>query len=661
MIIFLREKFIAQLFMWVIAIVFLVGTVFLYSNTRGGDANPEGEVVLKINNAEVTRGEFESAVANAMESQRRNQRFGGAPDREQIQKNVIDRWVQQTILGSVDIGDAEVKNYIRSDAERVKQYNLYQQWGVADLYTDNVRLELSTDALRNSVQALELVTDAEAERAYQLEADKAKIKFIEFKSNDYTSSIEVDDAEAEAYFEKNRDSYKVEEQVNVKFIKVNPADLVTSEEVETYYKENEKEFTTPEAVKARHILKKFPDNATEEQKAETKTAAEELLKTLNAELAAGADFAELAKKHSEGPSAPQGGALRGRNPKLPPGDYFARGDMVKPFEAAAFDTLNPGEVSGLVETSYGYHIIKLEEKKAPETQPFTDAQYEIQQRLVQVSGVDKAKKIAEDLLFDIEIRNYDQALALEAYKQLSLTALETGLFSRDATTIPHIGATWGYQGLVDELFDIEVNVIKVIEAKKRTGAGQEVEAYFVATVLDKKPAAIPPFEDVKTKVIDGTSKIDGLRKEKAKARALADAQNLFNQREDVTSLDALLEKYKAPEHLAADRLSVQESNPFSLSPTSDYIAGVGNSAEVMFAAFQMKVNDLAGPFKGTNGVYIIQLVEREEPDVEAFRTDPAEKARHRQTLIQAKKREAYLNWFAARKEASELWIHPDYR
>ena len=659
MIIFLREKFIAQLFMWIIAIVFLVGTVFLYSNTRGGDGDPQGEVVLKINNAEVKRGEFESAVANAMESQRQNQRFG-APDKDQIQKNVIDRWVQQTILGSVNIGDAEVKNYIRSDASRVEQYNLYQQWGVADLYTDNVRLQLSTDALRNSVQALELVTDTEAERAYQLEADKAKIKFIEFKNNDYTSMIEVDDAAAKAYFEENRDNYKVEEQVNVKFIKVNPADLVSDEDIRTYYEENQKEFTTPEAVKARHILKKFPDNATDEQKAETKTDAEELLKTVNAELAAGADFAELAKKHSEGPSGAQGGALRGRNPKLPPGDYFARGDMVKPFEETAFDTLKPGEVSGLVETSYGYHIIKLEEKKSPEMQPFEQAQFEIGQKLVQVSGVDKAKKIAEDLLFDIEIQDYDKALALEAYKQLSLAALETGFFSRDATTIPQIGATWGYQGLVDELFDMEVNVSQVIEAKKRTG--QEVEAYFVATILDKKPAAIPPFEEIKKGVIKGTSNIDGLEKEKAKERAFADAQNLFNQRGDATSLDTLLEKYKAPEGLAADRLSVQESNPFSLSPTSDYyIAGVGNSAETMFAAFQMKVDDIAGPFKGNNGVYIIQLVEREEPDVEAFRTDPAEKARHRQALIQAKKRETYLNWFAARKEASELWIHQDYR
>ena len=653
MIIFLREKFIAQLFMWIIAIVFLVGTVFLYTNTRGGGEDPEGEVVLKVNNAELKRGEFESAVANAMESQRRNQRFGGAPNREQIQKDVINRWVQQTILGSVDIRDAEVKNYIRSDANRVKQYNLYQQWGVVDIYTDNVRLELSTDALRNSVQALELVTDAEAERAYQLEADKAKIKFIEFKDNDYTAIIEVDDAEVEAYFEKNQDNYKAREQVNVKFVRVNPADLVTPEEVQAYYGENQQEFTTPEAVKARHILKQFPKDATDEQKAETKTAAEELLKTVNAELAAGADFAELAKKHSEGPSGAQGGALRGGNPKLPAGDYFARGDMVKPFEEAAFDTLKPGEVSGLVETSYGYHIIKLEEKKAPEIQSFASAQYEIQQKLVQVSGVDKAKKVAEDLLFDIEIQDYDKALALEGYKQLSLIALETGLFSRDAATIPQIGATWGYQGLVDELFDMEVNVIKVIEAKKRTG--QDVEAYFVATILDKKPAAIPPFEEIKADVIDG------LKEEKAKERAFADAQNLFSQRGDATSLDSLLEKYKTPEGLTADRLSVQESNLFSLSPTSDYIAGVGNSAETMFAAFQMKVNDIAGPFKGNNGVYIIQLVEREEPDVEAFRTDPAEKARHRQTLVQAKKRETYLNWFAARKAASELWIHQDYR
>ena len=662
MIIFLREKFIAQLFMWVIAIVFLVGTVFLYSNTRGGGEDPEGEVVLKINNTEVKRGTFENAVADAMESQRRNQRFGGTPNKEQIQKDIIERWVNQSIFGSLNIGDAEVKRYIQSETSRVEQYNQYQQFGAADIYTANVRQQLSTRAIQDGIHVLELVTDTEVEQAYQLEADKVKVKFIEFKYDDYLSTVEVDDAEVKTYFEKNRDSYKLEEQVNVKFIRVNPAALVSDEEIQDYYDENQREFTTLEAVKARHILKKFPDNATDEQKAEVKVAAEELLKTVNAELAAGADFAELAKKHSEGPSAPQGGALRGSNPKLPPGDYFTRGEMVKPFEEAAFDTLKPGGVSGLVETQFGYHIIKLEEKKAPEIQAFADVQYEIRQKLVQVSGVDKAKEVASDLLYEIEIDGYDAALALQRYKDLSLIVLETGLFSRDVSTIPKIGAAWGYQGLIEEFFDLEVNVIKVVEMK-RSGRQEGVEAFLVATVLEKKPAAIPPFEAIKAEVIEGakTGKIDGLRKEKAKERAFTDAQNLFNQRADSPSLDALIEKYKAPEGLAADRLSVQESNLFSLSPTSDYIAGIGNSAETMFAAFQMTVNDIDGPFKGSNAVYIIQLVERQEPDVETFQTDPAEKARHQQTLIQAKKRQALDNWLAARKESSELWIHPDFR
>lgn len=643
MIIFLREKFIAQLFMWVIAIVFLVGTVFLYTNTRGGGGDSEGEVVLRINNTEIKRGTFERAVADAMESQRQNQRFGTPPDRERIQKQVIDGWVQRTILGSTNVGATEVENYIRSDASRVDQYNLYQQWGVADLYADNVRYQLSANAIQNSIHTLELVTDTEAEHAYQLEANKAKVKFIEFKYNDYTSIVEVDDAEALTYFEENQEDYKVEEQINVKFIRVDPANLVTAEEVETYYQENQKEFMTSESVKASHILKKFPEDATDEQKVETKTAAEELLETVNAELAAGTEFAELAKEHSDDTSAAQGGDL----------GYFERGRMVKPFEEAAFDTLKPGEVSGLVETIYGYHIIKVEEKKAPEIRPFADTQYEIQQKLVQASGVDKAKDVASDLLYEIEIQDYDAALKVEKYKHLSLTGMETGFFSRDTPNIPKIGATWSYRGLIDELFDMEVNVRKVIEVKKPRQ--QEVEAYLVATVLAKKPAAIPAFEEIEAQVIDG------LRAEKAKSLAFEAAQNLFNQRADATSLDNLLKKYEIPEGLTADKFPVQESSLFSRSLTSNYVAGMGSSAEVMLAAFQMGLNDIAGPFKGDNGVYIVQLVEREEADLEAFKVDPAEKARHRQALIQAKRRETFANWFAARKEASKLWVHQDYR
>ena len=134
MIIFLREKFIAQLFMWVIAIVFLVGTVLLYNNSQGGSGGPEAEVVLRMGDAEVTRGDFERAVADAMRAARNQQRFGGEPDRGETQKSVIKQWIQQTILSSATVSDAEVERYIRSDADRVSLYNLYQQRGFEDIY-----------------------------------------------------------------------------------------------------------------------------------------------------------------------------------------------------------------------------------------------------------------------------------------------------------------------------------------------------------------------------------------------------------------------------------------------------------------------------------------------------------------------------------------------
>ena len=181
----------------------------------------------------------------------------------------------------------------------------------------------------------------------------------------------MDDAEAQAYFDANREKYEKGESINLRFIKLDPKSFITGEDLQAYYNEHKHEFKTPEVVKARHILKKFPDSATDEQKAEVKAKAEKLLETVKVAIAEGEDFAELAKQHSEDTgSAPRGGALRGNNPDLPEGDYFARGDMVQPFEKAAFDELAPGGVSDLVESRFGYHIIKLEEKRPEEVQPF---------------------------------------------------------------------------------------------------------------------------------------------------------------------------------------------------------------------------------------------------------------------------------------------------
>ena len=112
--------------------------------------------------------------------------------------------------------------------------------------------------------------------------------------------------------------------------------------------------------------------------------------------------------------------------------------MVKPFEEACFDILKPGEVSDLIQTSYGYHIIQLEEKKAAEVKPFSDVENEIREKLVKINGVDNAKEVADNLLFDIEVEDYETAIGLDSYKELSLVAGETGFFSKGTTNIPDI-------------------------------------------------------------------------------------------------------------------------------------------------------------------------------------------------------------------------------
>ena len=656
MIIFLREKFIAQIMIFAITIIFGIGTLLLFDqvgNPFGGSGGND-EVVLKIGRTKVYRTEFEQRVSNQINRQQQQNEGFRPVDKEQVEQDVIEGLVQQHILlAAAQISDAEIKRYIRSDSDQVSNYNFYHRRGLSELYLQDFRLRMSSDVLRNGIQGLELVTDAEVEKEYRRENDKAKFKFIQFQNHEYNSITTVEDAEAQTYFEENREKYKVDDQVNLKFVKIDPRNFVSDDMVEAYYNEyKEKEFKTPEVVKARHILKRVPNDATDEQKAEVKAKAEELLKQVKDEVANGTEFAELAKTHSEDGSAAQGGALRGRHPKLPPGDYFARGLMVPPFEKACFDELKPGEISELVETQFGYHIIKLEEKKPEDLQPFDLVKGNINNRLVEIEGTVKARTVVDDLLFDVEIYGYEEAIKFEQYKDLSLIVKDTGLFPQDENDIPKIGSKREYRGLIDRVFEMNVGEIDVVDAKKANG---QTKAYFVVMVLEKKIRAIPTFEEVKDTVIED------LKQEKAKQMSFENAQELLSKREGDESLETLAEKYTAVEGILTTEQKVQESKLFALSPLNPYIAGMDSSQDAMFAAFNMALNEVKGPFRGEYGAYIVQLVERQEPDIERFESDPADKNRIRRSLLQSKQSDLYNSWIAGLKEQTPQWVHPDYR
>ena len=144
---------------------------------------------------------------------------------------------------------------------------------------------------------------------------------------------------------------------------------IPENELKSYYDSHQEEFKTPEMVRARHILIRVSPSSTDQEKKKAREKTEEIL----AKIKKGEDFEKLATQFSEDPGSKQRGGDLG---------FFPRGRMVKSFEDAAF-SLKPGEVSGIVETQFGFHIIKLEEKKEAGVEPFETAREKIRQKLLQ--------------------------------------------------------------------------------------------------------------------------------------------------------------------------------------------------------------------------------------------------------------------------------------
>jgi peptidyl-prolyl cis-trans isomerase C len=171
---------------------------------------------------------------------------------------------------------------------------------------------------------------------------------------------------------------------------------IPDEDLKKYYEGHKDEFKTPEMVKVRHILVKVDESAPEKDKKAARKKAEGILKRIKA----GEDFAKLAAEVSDDPGSKENGGEIG---------FFPKGRMVKSFEDAAF-ALKPGEVSGLVKTQYGYHIIKLEEKKPAGVQTFDEVKENIRQKLVQDQTKSDVLAFIEKAMKDAKVEIHPEAL-----------------------------------------------------------------------------------------------------------------------------------------------------------------------------------------------------------------------------------------------------------
>ena len=259
---------------------------------------------------------------------------------------------------------------------------------------------------------------------------------------------------------------KDNEEVKIKYVLMESKDFVEAKKVEEYYGKNKEEYRVPEQVRARHILVKLEKEAGAETEKKARGKAEEVLKALEK----GGDFAELAKKYSQGPTAEKGGDL----------GFFPYQGMDPEFAKAAF-ALKKGETSGLVRSRFGYHIIKLEERKDSSIRPLEEAAGMIRRNL---SGEEEKSKAREKLqTIWQEIKTSPAMAAAQDFK-------ESGFFKRGGF-IPQFG--WA-PDVVKTAFSLEEGELsEVIESSG---------GFALIQLLEKKKAEEEKFEEDKAKAAE---------------------------------------------------------------------------------------------------------------------------------------------------------------
>jgi peptidyl-prolyl cis-trans isomerase D len=239
-----------------------------------------------------------------------------------------------------------------------------------EMFEASVRADLSSRQVLGAIGGTSLSTPAQAGLSLNAFFEKREVQVARFDAADYAGRIKPTDAELEAYYRENAALFQAPEQADIEYLVLDLETMkkgvaVNEQDLRTYYEQNAGRISGQEERRASHILIAAPKDAAPPEREKAKAQAEELLAQIRK---SSGSFAELAKKHSQDPgSAANGGDL----------DFFTRGAMTKPFEDATF-SLKKGEVSGVVETEFGYHIIMLTDIKSPRQRSFEEVRPELE-------------------------------------------------------------------------------------------------------------------------------------------------------------------------------------------------------------------------------------------------------------------------------------------
>jgi peptidyl-prolyl cis-trans isomerase D len=622
--------------LWAVIVIFV-----LFAFVDFGSMNPAGEnapnaVAARVGDDVVTMGEFEQTYRN-LENQYR-QAYGGQFTPElarqmQLPLQALNQSVNQRILVAearrLGLGatDREVQETIldlpvfQDDQGRFvgeeKYLDILRQNGLSVAeFEQEVRQEILLRKLQEAMLASVYVTDREIERAYRDQVEKAKIRYVELPRGGFLAEGEVPRAELEAHYQANRAQYRQPEQREASYLLVDPARLadqveIGDEDLREYFEVHRDEFTHEEQVQARHILVMVNDQHTDEE-------ARRLVEQAKGRIAGGEDFAAVAREVSEDTgSKARGGDL----------GFFGRGAMVPAFEEAAFGA-QQGELVGPVQSSFGYHLIQVTDRRAGGTTPFAEVQDSIRSRIAQEKAGELAEKRARELAQRLQKQKPQNAQALEAAagETPGATLETTGRFGRQQP-LPGVGFAGSFH---ETAFGME---------EKQVSDPVQLPGGWAVIYLDKvHEPSVPELSEVEPRV----------------------RQEVLRQKRQQMAVERLeqarkeLQAGKAFDQVAADLgLAVQESQEFGAQGA---IPGLGMNPELSRAALALKPGQAGGPVATANGAVLFEVTERKEWEPAEFAKN---KAQTRDTLRGQRLQQNLQSLLSERRRELDVTFSPE--
>ena len=475
-------------------VLVLITLPFAFFGMESYRHSGESGAPATVNGVDISQQQFETSLRQQQErmSQMLGANFDPAMmDSPEVKRSILDNLIAQRLL----IQRAKVAGLIVTDeqvAQVIGGIEAFKQDGKFDkeryvraldsqnmsplMFEARVKEDLLGQQLREAYTQNGYASNTVADNVIAINEQQRIVSLSTVSLQSYISQAKVDDAEIKTYYDQNQSEFKLPEQAKVEYVIFSIKDLmdkidVKAEDVKKYYDERPTEFGTAEQRQAAHILITVAAGAPQVDKDAAKAKAEKLLLQVRQNPA---QFAELAKQNSQDPgSAMNGGDL----------GWFARGMMVKPFDDATF-ALKAGEISGLVQSDFGYHIIKLLGIKPSQVMPFGEVKENIANKLRQQKASDSYAELAEKFSNTV----YEQSDTLQPAAELTgVKVLQSPWLAKGAAA----GEPWTGKVLEAVFSDDAVK-------DKRNTAAIEVapNTLLAAHVLEHKPASARPYSEV---------------------------------------------------------------------------------------------------------------------------------------------------------------------